>query len=228
MRIEVLGERMQLELGPMTGDLPAGSTVTVDEPVPGEILFDVPPDSSSSVDVLLGDSLKMTVPTAATAVVTETQTPDFLFDYQVSVDPDSLQPVLLELDGQTIELEPGAVPTTPVNIDVRPLLQNWVNRRSRVPLPVAVLSSDVFDASTIDAATIMFAGAPVRMQKIGRNKGKIQAWVVDVNHDGRKDLLALFDNRSLDLERDSETATLTGETVSGEQIRGTDTVSVIR
>ena len=224
MRIEVLGEEMELELGALTADFPSGVVATLSEPGPDQVSFEVPPESRDAMQVFMGDSLMMTVPAAVTATVTETLTPDDEFAFQVSVDPDSQQPVMLELNGQIIEIEPGTEPTTLVNIDVRPFDRNHVIRQSRAPLPVAILSSSVFDATTVDPTTVMFAGAPV----MTKNNGALRIEVLDANADGLDDMVLDFESRSLVLEDDAESATLTGETTSGEPVRGSDSVIILK
>lgn len=228
MRMEVLGEEMEMELGAVTVDFPSGAVATVTETGDDQLSFAVAPESRDGTQVFMGEFLMMTVPAAATASVTESLTPDDEFVFQVSVDETSLQPVLLELNGQSILIEPGTEPTTLVNIDVRPFDRNHINRRSRSPLPVAVLSSSVFDALEVDPATVMFAGAPVMTKKSGANKGEFRIEVLDANHDGLDDLVLHFESRSLDLERDAESAALAGQTTDGEQIRGADSVIILK
>ena len=83
-------------------------------------------------------------------------------------------------------------------------------------MPVAVLTTGDFDATTVDSDTVEFAGAsPVR-------------WTMeDVDGDGDTDLLFHFKTQELNLDKNSTEATLTGYTSGGEFIWGTDTVNIV-
>lgn len=104
-----------------------------------------------------------------------------------------------------------------VSIDIKPgSYPNSINLGSRGVVPVAILTADAFDASIVDPATVVFAGAaPLR-------------WAMeDVDYDGDLDLLFHFKTQELDLDMDSTEATLTGETFDGMLIEGTDTVNIV-
>jgi parallel beta-helix repeat protein len=112
-----------------------------------------------------------------------------------------------------------------VDIDVRPgSHHNKIDLGAWGFLPVAVLSTDDFDATLIDPKTVEFAGA------------EPMHWVrAHVNRDRRADMLFFFWIRHLDFDLDengtkapvSTEAILTGETKKGQSIIGTDTVTVI-
>jgi len=113
------------------------------------------------------------------------------------------------------EVTPTTTPTPA--IDIKPGSDpNSINLKSKGVVPVAVLTTDDFDASTIDPDTLVFAGAsPVR-------------WTLeDVDDDGDLDLLVHFKTQDLNLDEDSTEATLTGETDIGQTIEGTDTVNIV-
>jgi hypothetical protein len=104
-----------------------------------------------------------------------------------------------------------------VAIDIKPGSDpNSINLESKGVVPVAVLTTDDFDASIVDPATVVFAGAsPLR-------------WAMeDVDGDGDLDLLFHFKGQELDLDEDSTEATLTGTTFDGLPIEGTDTVNIV-
>jgi hypothetical protein len=115
-------------------------------------------------------------------------------------------------------------PFLTVQIDIKPGdPNNVINLRSGGVVPVAILGSASFDATTVDPTTVNFAGAPVAL----RGNGKPMASVADVNHDGYPDLLVFFRTQKLQLTTASTEAVLYGETYSGEAIRGSDKVKVI-
>jgi len=115
-----------------------------------------------------------------------------------------------------IQLSPPAV--SEVEIDIKPGGNpNNINLKSRGVVPVAVLTTDNFDASTVDPSTVLFAGAsPVRWK------------LCDVDEDGDDDILFHFKTQDLNLEEDITEATLTGETNNEDVISATDTVRIVQ
>ena len=106
-------------------------------------------------------------------------------------------------------------PVIPVQIDVKPDDdQNAINPGSKGVIPVAIFSTDDFDATSIDPATIELAGAGVAV--VG--KGKSLFHEVDVNDDGLVDLLCQVETESLTLEPDAGEVWLIGETYDGQLI----------
>ena len=103
----------------------------------------------------------------------------------------------------TIDIKPGSDP-------------NSINLKSKGVVPVAVLTTDDFDAGEIDPATVVFAGA------------EPERWTTcDVDDDGDLDMLFHFKTQELDLTEDSEDATLTGKTTDDHEITGTDSVRIV-
>ena len=100
---------------------------------------------------------------------------------------------------------------------------NSVTLGSNGNVPVAILSTASFDAATIDPASITLENAAVRL----RGNGTPMAVLEDVNGDGRLDLLVHVTTQALSLTDGDAEATLTGRTLSGEPIRGSDAVRVI-
>lgn len=109
-------------------------------------------------------------------------------------------------------------PLKEVEIDIKPGSDpNSINLKSKGVVPVAVLTTDDFDASDVDPTTVEFAGAePVR-------------WTMeDVDGDGDLDMLFHFKTQDLEeLDEDSTDATLTGQTTGGIPIAGADTVNIV-
>lgn len=108
-------------------------------------------------------------------------------------------------------------PLVEVDIDIKPgSYPNSINLKSKGVVPVAVLTSPDFDAATVDPDTVEFAGAaPLRW-----------TWE-DVDNDGDVDLLFHFKTQELNLDENSTEATLTGETLTGDEIEGTDEVRIV-
>jgi hypothetical protein len=119
-------------------------------------------------------------------------------------------------------------------IDIKPGNdQNNINLKSNGVVPVAVLTTDEFDAATIDPATAQFAGA-----------APMQWSLEDVDGDGDDDVMFHFRTQELDLDEDSTEATLTAQLASpplmsqmtarsavqtsgGAIVSGTDTVRIV-
>lgn len=104
-----------------------------------------------------------------------------------------------------------------VLIDIKPgSYPNSINLGSRGVVPVAVLTTEGFDASTVDPVSVQFADAyPLR-------------WTTkDVDYDGDLDLLFHFKTQELNLDMYSTEATLTGETFGGMPVQATDQVSIV-
>jgi len=104
-----------------------------------------------------------------------------------------------------------------VDIDIKPgSWPNPINLKSRGVVPVALLTTDDFDAGTVDPTTVEFAGAaPVR-------------WTLgNVDGDGDYDMLFHFRTQELNLNANSTEATLTGETEDGQRISGTDKIRIV-
>jgi len=116
------------------------------------------------------------------------------------------------------------IPEIPVRIDIKPGDDwNTINPGSSGVIPVAILSSEEFDATTVDPATILLEGAEVAV----RGKGKLLADVEDVNNDGLPDLVCQVETESLTLDPDVGEVWLTAETVNLEKVIGSDVVLIV-
>lgn len=115
--------------------------------------------------------------------------------------------------------QPNAV--LAVTIDVKPgSATNPVNPRGRGVIPVAVLTTSTFDATTIDVSSVRFGPG-------GATESHDTGHVEDVNRDGRDDLVLHFDAQASGIACGTTSVTLTGNTTAatgGRQIRGTDAV----
>jgi hypothetical protein len=98
-------------------------------------------------------------------------------------------------------------------IDIKPgNEQNNINLKSNGVVPVAVLTTDDFDAATVNPATAFFAGATPKH------------WgLEDVDHDGDDDVIFHFRTQQLNLDEDSTEATLTAQ-LAGEPLMSQMTV----
>ena len=107
--------------------------------------------------------------------------------------------------------------TVEVSVDIKPgSYPNSINIKSKGKVPVAILTTDDFDAYDVDPDTVTFAGAnPLRWK------------MEDVDNDGDHDMLLHFKTQELNLTKDSTEAALKGETIGGIPITGTDSVIIV-
>ncbi|WP_136061200.1 choice-of-anchor Q domain-containing protein [Pontiella sulfatireligans] len=106
---------------------------------------------------------------------------------------------------------------TNVEIDIKPGSKSKsINLKAGGLLPVAILTTGTFDASTVDPASVRFAEAAPERRVLQ-----------DVDADGDVDLLLQFQRRRLKLGKGSTKALLTGETKDGRPFIGGDAVTVL-
>ena len=111
-----------------------------------------------------------------------------------------------------------------VDIDIKPgSFPNSINLGAGGSVPVAILSSAVFDATTVDPITVTLANANVKL----RGKGTPQASLEDVDGDGFEDLVVHVETEALELSEEDTAAVLVATTTDGILLRGVDTVRVV-
>ena len=111
-----------------------------------------------------------------------------------------------------------------VEIDIRPNSENnRINLHSHGNVPVAILSTADFDATTVNPATVTFAGAPVD----SRRNDEPRVTFRDVNEDGLQDIVLRFEIDEMTLTSFDTSATLAGQTFDGYALAGTDAVVVL-
>ena len=113
-----------------------------------------------------------------------------------------------------------------VLIDIKPgSYPNSVNLGSQGVIPVAILTTEDFDATTVDPASVALAGAGVAV----RGKGnKLLSNQEDVDGDGDIDLLVQVETENLDVGAFQDGyAMLTGTTFNGMAIEGSDEIRIV-
>lgn len=115
-----------------------------------------------------------------------------------------------------------AIPAViPVAIDIKPgSLPNSINPSSEGVIPVAILTTDSFDATTVDPATVLFGPG-------GTEAAPLHAALADVDGDGDTDMILHFDTQSTGIECGDTSGSLTGQTFDGEMIEGSDSISTV-
>jgi hypothetical protein len=112
------------------------------------------------------------------------------------------------------------ITVTTVEIDVKPgTFSNRINPRSSGKIRVAILTTDTFEATTVDPTMVRFGAA-------GTEAAPVQSGFEDVDGDGDTDLILYFNTQGTSIVCGGTSATLTGKTVSG-QITGSDSVKTV-
>lgn len=120
-----------------------------------------------------------------------------------------------------------------VEVDVEPDSdRNPVNPRGRGLLPVAVLTTDAFDAARIDPTTVTLGDGEHGDTPVAeRNHGGLHASLADVDDDGDVDLVLKFGIEELsgndELDPETQELRLTGETKNGTAVKGSDSVEIV-
>jgi hypothetical protein len=122
----------------------------------------------------------------------------------------------LQCDGSTsvvIDIKPGS-DTNPINC-----------RSSTGIIPVAILATDLFDATRVDHTTVRFG--PDEAMEVHQNPHGPIRHEEDVDGDGDLDLLFHFRFSETGIQCGDTEATLTGTTYDGQAFSGTDHIRTI-
>jgi hypothetical protein len=108
--------------------------------------------------------------------------------------------------------------TLPVAIDIKPgSFPNSINPRSKGVIPVAILTTDTFDATTVEPSTLLFGAT-------GTEAAPVQSALKDVDGDGDIDMVLHFDTQAMGIQCGDTSVFLTAETFSGQMIQGSDSI----
>jgi hypothetical protein len=109
----------------------------------------------------------------------------------------------------------------PIDIDIQPGDDpNSINPKSKAVISVAILTTDTFDATTIDPLSVQFG--PNGATEI-HNRGHIE----DVDGDGDDDMVLHFLTQETGIQCGDTQADLTGMTVDGQEIEGADSIRTV-
>jgi hypothetical protein len=118
-----------------------------------------------------------------------------------------------------------------VDIDIKPgVVDNPINcqdNKHNGVIPVAILTTDDFDATTVDHTTVTFGVGGATETHIKKKSGEVKRHEEDVDLDGDIDLVFHFRFGETGLVCDDVEACLTGETYDGTQIIGCDAITTV-
>ena len=113
-----------------------------------------------------------------------------------------------------------------VDIDIKPgCTPNAINLGSNGVIPVAILSTPDFDATTVNPDTVSLAGSGVAVRGKGNKSLTSQD---DVNGDGLLDMIVKVETENLDPDTFQDGhAILTGLTTDGIEFTGSDSITIV-
>jgi hypothetical protein len=115
----------------------------------------------------------------------------------------------------------AAVPDLEVQIDVHPGSNpNVINPRSRGVIPVAILTVEDFDATTVNPKMVRFG-------KTGTETSAFQYKFEDVDGDGDTDIILHFITQETGFVCGDTEAILTGKTLNGQAIKGSKSIKTV-
>lgn len=212
--------------------LPRTHDVEIRDPATDEVLANVR-SFSTGTEQPTGDTGWQTFSGDVSAFAGET----VLLVFRQHVPEPFRGPGQFEVDDVSLVVEPGSGEIE-VDLDIKPGSdENPVNLRSRGVLPVAILTTDDFDAADVDVSTVGLgdgngAEASVATRgKRGRHGESPHASLEDVDDDGDLDLALKFRTQDLvengDLHGSTTELFLNGETGDGTPIVGSDGVRAL-
>lgn len=111
--------------------------------------------------------------------------------------------------------------TEEVEIDIKPgSFPNSINPRSKGVIPVAILTTDTFDATTVDSTTVLFGPT-------GTEAAPVQSALEDIDGDGDTDMILHFNTQETGILCGDASAFLMGETLGGQAIEGADSIKTV-
>lgn len=118
-------------------------------------------------------------------------------------------------------------PVIEVDIDIKPgSFPNSIKLSNKGVIPVAILSTTAFDATTVDPSTVCFGDAENASQRDCTEEHGT-GHIADVNGDGLLDLVLHYETGQTGIDFGDTQACLTGQTFGGQQVAGCDSVRTL-
>jgi hypothetical protein len=124
------------------------------------------------------------------------------------------------IDAFVAKIAPSAVPVR-VAIDIKPASsRNSINPGSNGNIPVAILTTDTFDASSVNSSTVRFG-------RTGKEAAPLRSSLEDIDGDGDLDLVLHFATQQTGLQCVDSSARLSGKSFDGQPLTGSDSVRTV-
>lgn len=108
-----------------------------------------------------------------------------------------------------------------VTIDIKPGDDpNAINPKSKGIIPVAILTSGAFDATTVDPTTVHFGA-------VGTEAAMVQFALEDVDGDSDTDMILHFKTQDTGIVCGDTSAALKGKTITGQAIGGSNSIKTV-
>ena len=115
-----------------------------------------------------------------------------------------------------------------ISLDIKPDgFPNSINPYSRGVVPVAILGSATFDVTAVDVTTLRFGPDAATPAHNLNDSFTYNDHLRDVNFDGYPDLVSHYMTRQTGIACEDESATLTGATLDGQLIEGSDSIRTV-
>lgn len=115
----------------------------------------------------------------------------------------------------------GMPTTTLLDIDIKPSSDpNSINPESKGNISVAILTTEDFDATTVDPLSVQFGPD-------GASEAHGKGHIEDADGDGDLDLVLHFKTQEAGIQCGDTEMSLTGQTFDGQMIEGTDSVNTM-
>jgi uncharacterized delta-60 repeat protein len=120
----------------------------------------------------------------------------------------------------------GDPTVTKVTIDIKPgSAINPINLSANGVIPVAILTTDSFDATTVDPGTVCFGDSDHPNER--DCTAASGSHITDVNGDGRPDLMLQYEVAQTGIDPGDTSACLTGKTFGGVSVEGCDLITTL-
>ena len=195
--------------GEIVNEIP-GATYTGPSAVPEEINIPSPVQGNYDIELIAVGTGPYHLSIAGMGLGDET----FLDEYSGTI----------EEPNETVSFQAGYEQTEEslqVNIDIMPgSFPNAVNPRSKGKIPVAVLTDENFDATTVDWETVLFGVH-------GTEAEPVHHAFEDVDGDGDIDMIFHFRTRDTDIQCGNTSAYLRGFTLDHKELEGYDSIKPV-
>jgi hypothetical protein len=232
------GSNLVVEIQGVTGNKPNGDVLT-SQVIPGSSLpffFPSPPSFrslpfSTPVDFSAGSQFAIVLSSTGSCGMFRGPVGDSYIGGNGFFDSRPNPPgwvCFCDFPGDRFDLPFQTLVETPlqVNIDIKPgSSPNSINLGASGVVPVAILTSLTFDATQVNPDTVTLAGAKVKL--IGKGD-RYSCGPEEVNGDSLIDLVCHVITAEFLIELGDSIAILEAETFDGTQIRGEDSIQIVR